>query len=68
MAGWDNQKKRKLMFFILDPKLRKFEIKGRNDKIIRFVACQIMGDLSYYTCNYVTDKQNSTKICKYVVE
>ena len=36
----------KLMFFILDPKPRKFKIKQRNDKIIRFVACQIMGNFS----------------------
>ena len=31
-----------LCLFTLDPKPRKFEIKRINDKISRFVACQIM--------------------------
>ena len=35
ITGWEIQKSRKLMFLILDPKLRKFEIKRRNDKINR---------------------------------
>ena len=45
IAGRENQKSQKLIFLILDPKPRKFEIQGRNDKISRFVTCQIMGDL-----------------------
>ena len=35
ITGWEIQKSRELMFLILDPKLRKFEIKRRNDKINR---------------------------------
>ena len=35
MRGWEIQKSRELMFLILDPKLRKFETKRRNDKINR---------------------------------
>ena len=35
ITGWKIQKSRELMFLILDPKLRKFEIKRRNDKINR---------------------------------
>ena len=35
IRGWEIQKSRELMFLILDPKLRKFEIKRRNDKINR---------------------------------
>ena len=33
ITGWEIQKSRELMFLILDPKLRKFEIKRKNDKI-----------------------------------
>ena len=50
------------MFLILDPKLRKFEIKRRNDKTNRFFACQIMRGLSYYIFIYISDKQNDMKI------
>ena len=46
ITGWEIQKSRKLMFLILDPKLRKFEIKLRKDKISRIFASQIMGGLS----------------------
>ena len=35
ITGWEIQKSWKLMFLILDPKLRKFEIKRRNDNINR---------------------------------
>ena len=35
ITGWAIQKSRELMFLILDPKLRKFEIKRRNDKVNR---------------------------------
>ena len=55
------------MFLILDPKLRKFEINRRNDKISRFVACQIMEGLFLYICVHISDKQNDIKIYKYVV-
>ena len=60
-CSWENQKSRKIMFFILDPKPQKVLIKRRNDKISGFVACQIMGDLS----RYISDKHNSMKIYKY---
>ena len=57
------------MLFILDPKRRKIEMKRIHDKITRFVVCQIMGGLSYYMCiyMYMSDKQNYTKIYKFVV-
>ena len=50
------------MFLILDPKLRKFEVKRRNDKINRLFAFQIMRGLSYYIFIYISDKQNDMKI------
>ena len=50
------------MVLILDSKLRKFEIKRRNDKINRLFACQIMRGLSYYIFIYISDKQNDMKI------
>ena len=57
-----------MIFIILDPKSRKFEIKGRNDKIGRFVTCQIMGGLSEYICIQINDKQNDKKIYKYLIK
>ena len=53
----------KINVFHLDPKPRKFEKKQRNDKISRFVACQIMGVSNIH----IIDKQTDTKIYKYVV-
>ena len=62
ITGWEIQKSWKLMFLILDSKLRKFEIKRRNDKIYRLFACQIMRGLSYYIFIHISDKQNDMKI------
>ena len=55
----------KINVFILDPIPRKFKLKQTNDKISRFVACQIMRGLAI--CIYISDKQTDTKIYKYVV-
>ena len=50
------------MFLILDPKLRKFEIKRRNDKINRLFCMSDNARLSYYIFIYISDKQNDMKI------
>ena len=62
ITGCEIQKLRKLMFLMLDPKLRKFEIKRRNDKIKTFFVCQIMRGLSYYIFICISDKQNDMNI------
>ena len=62
ITGWEIHKSRKLMFLILDPKLRKFEIKRRNDKINRLFCMSDNARLSYYIFIYISDKQNDIKI------
>ena len=61
ITGWEIQKSRKLMFLILDPKLRKFEISEETTKLTDFSACQVMRGLSYYNFIYISDKQNDMK-------
>ena len=67
IAGRENQKSRKLMIFILEPKPRIFEIKQRNDKISKFFACHTMGDLCSDIYIHISDKQNDMKIYNFVV-
>ena len=49
------------MLFILDPDPRKCEKKRRNNKIIWFVACHILKDLSKYIFIHISDIQNDIK-------
>ena len=53
-----------ILFFILDPKPRKFKIKLKDGKISRFVASQIMGGLYKYRCMHLSDKH--IKICRLI--
>ena len=63
ITGWEIQKSRKLMSLILDPKLRKFEIKRRKDKINRlFCLSDNARFILLYFYLYKSDKQNDMKI------
>ena len=58
IAGWENQKSRKLMFVLLNPKPRKFEIKWRNEKKLVIASLFTLLHVTYWdvypgTCVYV---------------
>ena len=55
------------MLLIFLPKNAKFGKKQRNDKISRFVACQITGGFSYHICIHISYKQTDKKKYKFVV-